>query len=129
VAARILGGHDAAGMVEAMEEYLLAVGPEPDPTGRQVTELVAEAERRTEITRAEVLAAEAGPPAAAQDGEVASVAVSQGRRMGSTLVACIAWVWSRPSSTRTSQPYLSSSVRRSSSGAARRTRTPPQRSP
>ena len=59
-AARILGGHDAAEMVGAMEAYLLAVGPEPDPTGRQVTELVAEAERRTEITRAEVLAAEAG---------------------------------------------------------------------
>jgi AraC-like DNA-binding protein len=60
VAARILGGHDSAEMVGALEEYLTAVGPEPDPTGRRVTELVAETERRTEITRAEKLAAEAG---------------------------------------------------------------------
>jgi AraC-like DNA-binding protein len=59
-AARILGGHDGAEMVAAMEEYLLAVGPEPDPTGRQVTELVALAERQAGITRAEALAAEAG---------------------------------------------------------------------
>jgi len=60
VAARILGGHDSAEMVEALEEYLVGIGPKPDPTGRRVTELVAEAERRTEITRAEVLAVEAG---------------------------------------------------------------------
>jgi AraC-like DNA-binding protein len=59
-AARILGGHDGAAMVDAMEEYLLAVGPQPDPTGRRVTELVAEAERDAAITRAETLAAAAG---------------------------------------------------------------------
>jgi AraC-like DNA-binding protein len=60
VAARILGGHDSAEMIEALEGYLVGIGPKPDPTGRRVTELVAEAERRTEITRAEVLAVEAG---------------------------------------------------------------------
>jgi len=60
--------------------------------------------------------------------EVASAAVRKGRRMGSTAAACMAWVWSRPSSTRTSQPSASSSARRSSSGAAVCTRTPPQRS-
>jgi AraC-like DNA-binding protein len=60
VAARILGTDDTADMVEALQEYLLAIGPEPDPTGRRVTELVAEAERRAEITRADTLAAEAG---------------------------------------------------------------------
>jgi AraC-like DNA-binding protein len=59
-AARILGGRDGAAMVEALEGYLLAVGPEPDPTGRQVTELVGVAERKAGITRAEMLAAEAG---------------------------------------------------------------------
>jgi AraC-like DNA-binding protein len=60
VAARILGGHDDAEMVAALEEYFLRTGPEPDPTGRRVTELVAEAERNPGITRAETLAAEAG---------------------------------------------------------------------
>jgi AraC-like DNA-binding protein len=60
VAARILGGRDGAAMVEALEGYLLAVGPEPDPTGRQVTELVGVAERKAGITRAEMLATEAG---------------------------------------------------------------------
>ena len=59
-AARILGGHDSAEMVEALEEYLAGLGPEPDPMGRRVTELVAEAERQAGITRAELLAAEAG---------------------------------------------------------------------
>jgi AraC-like DNA-binding protein len=60
VARRILGTGDGARMVAALEDYLLEVGPEPDPTGRQATELVAEAERRVEITRAELLAAHAG---------------------------------------------------------------------
>lgn len=60
VAARILGGHDSAEMVAALEEYLTGIGPEPDPTGRRVTEFVAEAERQAGITRAELLAAEAG---------------------------------------------------------------------
>ena len=59
VAGRILGGHDGAAMVAALEAYLLGIGPEPDPTSRRVTELVAVAERRVEITRAEMLAAEA----------------------------------------------------------------------
>jgi AraC-like DNA-binding protein len=59
VAGRILGGNDSAAMVAALEAYLLGLGPEPDPTSRRVTELVAAAERRTEITRAEMLAAEA----------------------------------------------------------------------
>jgi AraC-like DNA-binding protein len=58
--ARILGAREAAEMVEALEEYLVGIGPRRDATGRQVTELVAEAERRPEITRAELLAAEAG---------------------------------------------------------------------
>jgi len=40
----------------------------------------------------------------AQGAVVASAAVRKGRRMGSTAAACMAWVWSRPSSTRTSQP-------------------------
>jgi AraC-like DNA-binding protein len=60
VARRILGTGDGVRMVAALEDYLLEVGPEPDPTGRQATELVAEAERRVEITRAELLAAHAG---------------------------------------------------------------------
>jgi AraC-like DNA-binding protein len=59
-AARILGGHHSAEMVAALEAYLAALGPEPDPIGRRVTELVAEAERQAGITRAELLAAEAG---------------------------------------------------------------------
>jgi AraC-like DNA-binding protein len=59
VAGRILGGHDSAAMVAALEAYLLGIGPEPDPTSRRITELVALAERRVEITRAEMLAAEA----------------------------------------------------------------------
>lgn len=60
VAARILGGQDRTEMVEALEEYLLAIGPQPDPVGRRVTGLVAEAERQVRITRAEMLAEVAG---------------------------------------------------------------------
>jgi hypothetical protein len=53
--------------------------------------------------------------------------VSQGRRIGRTWVACMAWVWSSPSSTRTCQPSASSSTRRSTTGPAKLTRTPPHR--
>ncbi len=59
-AARILA--DAApetaadDMVDAMEEYLAGFDPEPDETGGWVNALVAEAERRREIRRAEQLA-------------------------------------------------------------------------
>src|SRR3546814_15274767 len=47
-------------MVQAMEEYLLRTEPAPDPTADEVTELVAVAERRTDITRADQLATHAG---------------------------------------------------------------------
>jgi hypothetical protein len=54
--------------------------------------------------------------------------MSQGRRTGKTWTACMAWVWSSPSSTRTCQPSASSSARRLMTGPARSTCTPPQRS-
>ncbi|GAA2341543.1 helix-turn-helix domain-containing protein [Saccharopolyspora halophila] len=47
-------------MVRAVEDYLLGCSPEPDPAGREVTELVAETQRCTEIVRAEQLARRAG---------------------------------------------------------------------
>jgi AraC-like DNA-binding protein len=59
-AARILAATNRDEMVDALEAYLLSMDPEPDPTGREVTALVAEAERRTDIVRAEQLAAHAG---------------------------------------------------------------------
>ena len=59
-AARILGTDDATTMVSAVEEYLLATEPAPDPAGRDVTALVAHAEKHTEIVRAEQLARHAG---------------------------------------------------------------------
>ncbi|HEY8720953.1 helix-turn-helix domain-containing protein [Pengzhenrongella sp.] len=59
-ARRILAGGDSAELVATLEEYLVGVGPEPDAVGRGVTELVARAERRVEITRAETLATDAG---------------------------------------------------------------------
>ncbi|WP_129668530.1 helix-turn-helix domain-containing protein [Phytoactinopolyspora endophytica] len=55
-AGRVLEGVQTTDMVEALEEYLLSVGPEPDPAAREVTSLVGEAERRTGIVRAEQLA-------------------------------------------------------------------------
>lgn len=59
-AASILSALESADMVGALEEYLLDTAPEPDPAARQVTALVEAAERRTDIVRAEQLAAHAG---------------------------------------------------------------------
>jgi AraC-like DNA-binding protein len=56
----ILGTEDTSMMVRALEEYLLETEPAPDPAGRDVTALVALAEQRTEIVRAEQLARHAG---------------------------------------------------------------------
>ena len=55
-AERILGSTETAEMVRCLESYLLAAAPEPDSTGRQVTALVGEAGKRTDIVRAEQLA-------------------------------------------------------------------------
>lgn len=60
VAERILGSSDSADMVAAFEAFLLAGAPEPDPVGAEVTRLVEQAERRSDLTRAEQLAREAG---------------------------------------------------------------------
>lgn len=60
VAARILEAADARTPVEELEGYLLRTDPQPDPVTRQVTDLVAVAEERTDITRAEALARHAG---------------------------------------------------------------------
>ena len=49
--------------------------------------------------------------------------MSQGRRIGKTWTACMACMWSSPSSTRTSQPRASSSARRPMTGPARLTCT------
>ena len=59
-AEQILVATEAGEMVDALEAYLLDMEPESDPTAREVTGLVAEAERRTDIVRAEQLAAHAG---------------------------------------------------------------------
>lgn len=59
-AARILADGSAEELVAALEEYLVALEPEPDETARWVGGLVAEAERNREIRRAEQLAAVAG---------------------------------------------------------------------
>lgn len=60
VAELILSDGPDEALVAAMEEYLLAVGPQPDETARRVNDLVAEAERRREIRRAEQPADVAG---------------------------------------------------------------------
>lgn len=57
---RILADGSAEELVAALEEYLVALEPEPDETARWVGGLVAEAERNREIRRAEQLAAVAG---------------------------------------------------------------------
>lgn len=57
VAHRIAGTSDVPVMVEALESYLLALAPEPDPVVDQVRELVGLAERDRSITRADQLAA------------------------------------------------------------------------
>jgi AraC-like DNA-binding protein len=59
-AARILATSNGSEMVGACEAYLLQTDPQPDPTGGEVTDLVAEAERRNDIVRAEQLADYAG---------------------------------------------------------------------
>ena len=59
-AVRILTATQSTEMVDALEKYLLDTAPEPDPTGREVTALVGEAERCTGIVRAEQLATHAG---------------------------------------------------------------------
>lgn len=59
-AQRILDGDDAADMIETLEAYLRRVAPQPDPTARHVTDLVAAAEHDPSITRTEALARHAG---------------------------------------------------------------------
>jgi AraC-like DNA-binding protein len=59
-AAAILGSDDEAVMVAALNDYLAAAEPTPDPVARDVTDLVALVAERTEIVRAEQLASEAG---------------------------------------------------------------------
>jgi AraC-like DNA-binding protein len=56
VAQRILAGSDVPAMVEALESYLLALDPEPDPVVEEVRALVQLAEEDRGITRAEQLA-------------------------------------------------------------------------
>ena len=55
-ATRILAEQDSAPMVQTFVDFLLAAEPRPDPTAREVTGLVAEAEQRADIIRAEQLA-------------------------------------------------------------------------
>jgi AraC-like DNA-binding protein len=57
VAQRILAGSDVPAMVEALESYLLALAPDPDPVVEEVRALVQLAEEDRGITRAEQLAA------------------------------------------------------------------------
>jgi AraC-like DNA-binding protein len=56
----ILAAEDVTAMVAAMERYLLALHPTPDPAVEQVADLVAHAEHEHALTRAEDLAAHAG---------------------------------------------------------------------
>jgi AraC-like DNA-binding protein len=60
VAARILADGPDHELVAALERYLLALDPQADETVREVNALVAEAEDRREIRRAEQLARLAG---------------------------------------------------------------------
>jgi AraC-like DNA-binding protein len=55
-AAQVLGTSDVPEMAAALEGYLLALDPEPDPVVDQVRALVAEAEQDRSVTRAEELA-------------------------------------------------------------------------
>jgi len=59
-AARILATSDAGEMVGACEAYLAQTDPQPDPASREITALVAVAETRNDIVRAEQLANHAG---------------------------------------------------------------------
>jgi AraC-like DNA-binding protein len=60
VADRILRDGPDEELVAVLEDYLVALGPEPDETARWVNRLVAAAEARREIRRAEQLAEVAG---------------------------------------------------------------------
>jgi len=60
VADRILSSSDRRTMVEAFEAYMFQTDPAPDPVSRDVSDLVAEAERSIDIVRAEQLADYAG---------------------------------------------------------------------
>jgi AraC-like DNA-binding protein len=59
-ASQILAATESAPMMRTFVDFLLTTGPRPDPTAREVTGLVAEAERRTDMVRAEQLARHAG---------------------------------------------------------------------
>ncbi|MEV4731279.1 helix-turn-helix domain-containing protein [Saccharopolyspora sp. NPDC049426] len=59
-AERILATSETAEIVPVLDTYLLACEPEPDPTGREATDLVNEVQRRSDIVRAEQLAQHAG---------------------------------------------------------------------
>ncbi len=59
VAELILGASEAPVMAEALESYLLALEPQPDPVAEQVDTLVRMAEEDRTLTRAEDLAARA----------------------------------------------------------------------
>ena len=56
-AGRVMATSDVPAMVDALESYLLALAPQPDPVVAQVRALVAEAETDRGLTRAEDLAA------------------------------------------------------------------------
>lgn len=60
VADRILADGPDEALVAALEDYLASLRPESDDTAAQVDALVAEAERRREVRRAEQLAELAG---------------------------------------------------------------------
>lgn len=53
----ILGSSDVPAVVAALEGYLAALRPEPDPVVERVRDLVAQAEDDRGLTRAEALAA------------------------------------------------------------------------
>jgi AraC-like DNA-binding protein len=55
-AAQILAESDGSQMIDALEAYIRQTDPHPDPVSRDVTALVAEAEKRSDIVRAEQLA-------------------------------------------------------------------------
>jgi AraC-like DNA-binding protein len=59
-ARRVLADGPDGELVAVVEEYLLSLSPEPDETARWVDGLVADAERRHDIRRAEHLADAAG---------------------------------------------------------------------
>ena len=60
VAERILAGTDTAEIIDDFERYLLRTDPVPDPTGREITALVGDAQCNRGIVRADQLAARAG---------------------------------------------------------------------